>query len=66
MPEIKTIRLAEAAREFNVATATIIEHLKKNGYDVENRPTTKLSEDMYGVLLKAFHKDKGVSSIQGV
>ena len=60
MPEIKTIRLAEAAREFNVATATIIEHLKKNGYDVENRPTTKLSEDMYGVLLKAFHKDKGV------
>lgn len=60
MPEIKTIRLAEAAKEFNVATATIVEHLKKSGYDVENRPTTKLSEDMYGVLLKAFHKDKGV------
>jgi len=60
MPEIKTIRLAEAAKEFNVATATIVEHLKKSGYDVENRPTSKLSEDMYGVLLKAFHKDKGV------
>lgn len=60
MPEIKTIRLAVAAKEFNVATATIIEHLKKSGYDVENRPTTKLNEDMYGVLLKAFHKDKGV------
>jgi translation initiation factor IF-2 len=60
MPETKSIRLAVAAKEFNVATATIIEHLKKSGHDVENRPTTKLTEEMYGALLKAFHKDKGV------
>ncbi len=59
MPETKTIRLAVAAKEFNVATATIIDHLQKSGYDVENRPTTKLSEEMYGALIKAFHKDKG-------
>lgn len=60
MPETKTIRLANAAREFNVATATIIEHLNDKGFEVVNRPTTKLTQEMYQVLLKEFHKDKGM------
>ena len=60
MPETKTIRLANAAKEFNVATATIVEHLSANGFDVANRPTTKITEEMYNVLLKEFHKDKGI------
>lgn len=62
MPETKTIRLVNAAREFNVSTATIVEHLQAKGYDVQSRPTTKLSEEMYGALLKAFHKDKGMKA----
>jgi translation initiation factor IF-2 len=62
MPETKTIRLVNAAREFNVSTATIVEHLQEKGYDVQSRPTTKLSEEMYGVLLKEFHKDKGLKA----
>lgn len=62
MPETKTIRLVNAAREFNVSTATIVEHLQAKGFDVQSRPTTKLSEEMYGVLLKEFHKDKGMKA----
>jgi translation initiation factor IF-2 len=60
MPETKSIRLASAAKEFNVATATIVEHLSEKGFDVANRPTTKLTEEQYNILVKEFHKDKGI------
>ncbi len=49
-------RLIKVAKELNVGTATIIDHLHKNGFDIENRPTAKVSEEMYNVLLRDFQK----------
>lgn len=54
----KKIILVKAAKELNVSVATIIEHLAKNGVVVENKPTSKLSEEAYGILLKDFQGDK--------
>ncbi len=55
---IKAKRLAQLAKELNVGHHTIVEHLAENGIEVENKPTTKLTEDMVSILLKDFQKDK--------
>ncbi|MBK7441819.1 MAG: translation initiation factor IF-2 [Bacteroidetes bacterium] len=58
MSEEKTIRLAKAASEFNVAMSHIVDLLTAKGFSVDAKPTTKLSEEMYTLLLKEFGKDK--------
>ncbi len=60
MVEEKTIRLAKAASEFNVAISHIVDLLKNKGFSVDGKPTTKLTEEMYVLLLKEFSKDKGL------
>jgi len=40
------IRLGKAATEFNVSKEAIIESLQKKGFEVENKPTSKLTEEM--------------------
>lgn len=57
---IKAKRLAQLAKELNVGHDTIVDHLAKNGVEVENRPTTKLTEEMVALLLKDFQKDKNL------
>ena len=47
-------RLIKIAKELNVGTSTIVDFLTENGFEVENKPTSKLSEDMYNALLKEF------------
>ncbi len=47
-------RLVKIAKELNVGTTTIVEHLAKNGFEVDNKPTAKISDEMYDVLLKEF------------
>ncbi len=49
-------RLIKIAKELNVGTQTIVDHLNHNGFDVENKPTAKITDDMYSVLLKEFQK----------
>ena len=46
MSEGKVIRLVNAAKEFNVGFHSIVEHLKSKGFVIEDKPTTKLTEDM--------------------
>jgi translation initiation factor IF-2 len=58
MSEEKSIRLAKAASEFNVSLAHIVDLLKTKGFSVEAKPTSKISEEMYTILLKEFGKDK--------
>ncbi len=53
-------RLAQAAKEFNVGIETISEHLRKKGFEVDNKPTTKLTDEMYDVLLKDFRAEKNL------
>jgi translation initiation factor IF-2 len=49
-------RLIKIAKELNVGTSTIVEHLHNNGFEIENKPTAKISEEMYAELLKEFQK----------
>jgi translation initiation factor IF-2 len=44
-------------REFNVGIQTIVDLLKKNGFEVESKPNVKLSDEMYHLLLREFQKD---------
>jgi translation initiation factor IF-2 len=52
------IRLGKAASEFNVSTQTIIESLQKKGFAIENKPTAKLTEEMYSYISSVFSSDK--------
>lgn len=58
MSDDKTIMLLKAAKELNIGLATAVEFLGKKGYAVDNRPNTKLSGEMYNVLLREFQGDK--------
>lgn len=49
-------RLVKIAKELNVGTTTIVEHLLKSGFTIENKPTAKISEEMERELLKEFQK----------
>ncbi|MCB9317768.1 MAG: translation initiation factor IF-2 [Lewinellaceae bacterium] len=46
--------LVKVAKELNVGTSTIIEHLQNNGFEVENKPTANISDEMYDELMKEF------------
>ncbi len=46
--------LIKVAKEFNVGLHTIVEHLQKKGFAIEEKPTAKVTEEMYGELLKEF------------
>jgi len=54
MSEFKPVRLIAAAKTLNVGTGTIIDFLRGKGFEVEDKPTTKLEEPLYMVLLKEF------------
>jgi len=58
MSDDKTIMLLKAAKELNIGLATAVEFLAKKGYVVDNKPNTKLSGEMYNVLLREFQGDK--------
>lgn len=58
MTEGKSINLLKAAKELNIGIGTAVDFLVKEGFDVESKPSTKLSPDMYTVLLKEFQGDK--------
>jgi translation initiation factor IF-2 len=58
MSDDKAIILFKAVKELNVGSSTIIEFLSKKGFAVENKPTTKLSKEMYDALLREFQGDK--------
>ena len=44
-------RLVKVASELNVGIGTIVEHLNANGFSIENKPTAKVTDDMYANCL---------------
>ena len=58
--EIKVSRLGKAAKEFNVSTATIVEFLSKKGFTIEDSINTKLTVDMYQLLMVEYQREKQV------
>ncbi len=64
MPAVeKTYRLVKVAKELNVGLNTIVDHLTAKGFDVDSKPTSKLTEEMHDVLLEEFQKDKTFKEI---
>ncbi len=59
----KTTRLSKAAREFNIGISTIVEFLSKKGYKIEGKPNTKLSAEMYEILVQEFQSEKKVKEV---
>ncbi len=59
MPEVKnkTYRLAKVASNFNVGIDTIAERLSKKGFEIDAKPTTKITGEMYQVLEQEFSSD---------
>jgi translation initiation factor IF-2 len=53
-------RLVKVAKELNVGTSTVVEHLQKVGFEVENKPTAKISEEMYEELMREFKKSMDI------
>ncbi|MHB1177543.1 MAG: translation initiation factor IF-2 [Daejeonella sp.] len=58
MSEGKSTNLLKTAKELNIGLSTAVEFLGKRGYKVEARPNTKLTDEMYDVLLKEYQGDK--------
>ncbi len=55
-----TVRLSKAAREFNIGVSTLVDFLLKKGFTIEKDPNSKLSEEMYSLLMKEFATEKHV------
>ena len=55
-----SIRLSKAAKEFNVGKDTIVEFRAKKGFQVDSSPNTKLTADMYALLVKEYQGEKDV------
>jgi translation initiation factor IF-2 len=58
MAEISTIRLNVALRELNISLDRAVEFLAQQNIEIEGRPTSKISKDVYQILLDEFETDK--------
>jgi translation initiation factor IF-2 len=58
MAEGKTIRINKVLREFNISLDRAVEFLGAKGHVVEARPTAKISDEEYQLLLAEFQTDK--------
>ncbi|MGB5361833.1 MAG: translation initiation factor IF-2 [Aureibaculum sp.] len=58
MADTKTLRLNKVLRELNISLDRAVEHLSKKGFEIEHRPTTKITNEIYNVLLDEFQTDK--------
>jgi translation initiation factor IF-2 len=54
------VRLVKAVKEFNIGISTVVDFLSKKGFKIESSPNTKLSPEMYELLVKEFQSEKTV------
>ncbi|MDP5172064.1 MAG: translation initiation factor IF-2 [Bacteroidia bacterium] len=54
----RNIRLFKVAKELNVSTSMLVEHLGAKGFSLEDSPNTKLDGAQYNLLLKEFASDQ--------
>lgn len=57
MADNATIRLNKVLRELNISLDRAVEYLASKGHEVVARPTTKISNEVYQVLLDEFQTD---------
>lgn len=54
----ENVRLNQVIRELNISLERAVEFLSTKGIEVEARPTTKISGDVYDILLDGFKADR--------
>ncbi|QMU27058.1 translation initiation factor IF-2 [Adhaeribacter radiodurans] len=54
MAEEKTMRLKQVATTLNISTSTVVDFLAAKGFDIENKPTSKITSKQFEVLMNAF------------
>lgn len=57
MADNATIRLNKVLRELNISLDRAVDYLSSKGHKVDARPTTKISDEVYQVLLDEFQTD---------
>lgn len=58
MADTSTIRLNVALRDLNISLDRAVEFLAQQNIEIEGRPTSKISRDVYQILLDEFETDK--------
>ncbi len=58
MAEAKTLRLNKVLREFNISLDRAVDFLDSKGHEIDARPTTKISSEIYQLLFDEFQTDK--------
>ncbi len=58
MSEVKTIRINKVLRELNISLDRAVEQLGEHGFEIEARPTSKISQAEYQLLVDAFQTDR--------
>lgn len=53
-------RLIKIAKELNVGTGSIVEHLAQKGFHLDNKPTAEVSDEMLAELYKEFQKSAAI------
>ncbi len=57
MSEGKNLKLIKVAKEFNVGIPTIIEFLKKKNIAIDSNPNTKVTDEVFALLVKEYSSD---------
>ena len=60
-PNDRPKKLFKVASEYNVSTQSIVDALADEGFDVANKPNTKITPEMYEVLEETYGVDKAKS-----
>jgi len=58
MTEYKPQRFNKVLRELNISLDRAVEFLAGKGVEIDARPTTKVSQDVYTILSDEFQTDK--------
>ncbi len=58
MAEQASMRLNKVLIELNISLDRAVEYLLSKGYDIDARPTAKISDEVYHVLLEEFQTDR--------
>ncbi len=53
-------RLIKIAKELNVGTSTIVDYLSRNGFEIEDKPTAKITEEMEMKLHEEFQESLAI------
>lgn len=64
MASAKKVRLFKLASEINIGKDTIVAFLQGKGYDIENKPTANLDEEMVNLVHDKFKRELRAATVQ--